>query len=72
MQNLPVVLTIIAGILSLIITLIGCTWVVSNRFAKIEGEMIGFREMMSAQNRRLDRVETKIDITMTDKYRSGA
>jgi hypothetical protein len=71
MDKLSIILTIIAGILSLIVTLIGCTWVVSNRFAKIEGEMIGFREIMSAQNRRLERVESKIDVTMTDKYRAG-
>lgn len=71
MDKLSIILTIIGGILSLIITLIGCTWVVSNRFAKIEGEMIGFREVMSAQNRRLERVEGKLDVTMTDKYRAG-
>lgn len=71
MSVLSIVLSIIGGILSLIVTLIGCTWVVSNRFAKIEGEMVGFREIMSAQNRRLERLETKIDVTMTDKYRAG-
>jgi hypothetical protein len=71
MDKLSIILTIIAGIISLIVTLIGCTWVVSNRFGKIEGQMIGFREIMSAQNMRLERVESKLDITMTDKYRSG-
>lgn len=71
MDKLSIILTIIAGILSLIVTLIGCTWVVSNRFAKIEGEMIGFREIMSAQNRRLERLENKLDVTVADKYKAG-
>ena len=71
MDKLGIIITIIGGIISLIVTLIGCTWVVSNRFAKIEGEMVGFREVMSAQNRRLERVESKLDVTMTDKFRAG-
>jgi hypothetical protein len=71
MDKLGIIITIIGGILSLIVTLIGCTWVVSNRFAKIEAEMVGFREVMSAHNRRLERVESKIDVTMTDKFRAG-
>jgi hypothetical protein len=71
MDKLGIIITIIGGILSLIVTLIGCTWVVSDRFAKIEGEMVGFRAVMEAQNRRLDRVEGKLDVTMTDKYRAG-
>lgn len=71
MINLPIILTIIGGILSLMLTLIGCTWVVSNRFGKIEAEMVGFREVMMAQNRRIERVENKLDITLVDKYKAG-
>jgi hypothetical protein len=69
MANLGIILTIIGGILSLVVTLIGCTWVVSNRFGKIEGEMIGFREVMLALHRRVERMETKLDVTTVEKYK---
>lgn len=70
MATLPIILTIIGGIVSLMVTLIGCTWVVSNRFGKIEAEMVGFREVMLAQNRRIERMENKLDIIPTDKYKT--
>ena len=64
-QSLPIVITVIGGILSLMVTLIGCTWVISNRFAKIEAEMVGFREVMMAQNRRIERIENKLDVVQS-------
>lgn len=60
MNNLGLIITIISGIITLAITMVSCTWVVSNRFAKIEAEMVGFREVMMAQNRRLERLESKM------------
>lgn len=56
--------------MALMVTMISCTWVVSNRFAKIEGEMIGFREVMMAQNRRIERMESKLDVPLSDKFKA--
>lgn len=59
-SSLPIIVTIIASILSLMATIIACTWVIRGMFAKLEAEMSAHREVMLAMNRRIERLESKI------------
>lgn len=59
-MHLPLIITIIIGIFTLMGTVVGCTWHIGNRFAKIEAEMVGFREVLMAMNRRIERLEIKM------------
>jgi hypothetical protein len=56
-----IVVSILFGTFSIVVTLIVAVWKVGLRFTTIEKEMVGFREAMTAQNRRLERIESKVD-----------
>lgn len=56
-----IIITIFFSTISIVLTLIAAVWRVGLRFTAIEKEMVGFREVMLAQNRRIERIESKID-----------
>lgn len=58
---LSIVVSVLFGTFSIVVTLIIAVWKVGLRFTTIEKEMVGFREAMTAQNRRLERIEAKVD-----------
>lgn len=58
---LSIIVTVLFGTFSIVVTLMVAVWKVGLRFTTIEKEMAGFREFMVGQNRRLDRIEAKID-----------
>lgn len=60
---LSIVVSVLFGTFSIVVTLIVAVWKVGLRFTTIEKEMVGFRETMTAQNRRLERIESKVDGT---------
>lgn len=56
-----IILTVLFGTFSIIVSLVVAVWKVGLRFTTIEKEMAGYRSEIGGFNRRLDRIESKID-----------
>jgi len=81
-QVLAVVITILVGSISIITTIFIVAWKLRGYFGTIEIameqhkamfqiEMSANREVMIATNRRLQRLEDKLDVNVTDKYKAS-
>lgn len=62
MDMVTIAISIIIGVISLIVTLISCTWIIAKRFSDTEKEIVRLTEALSSLARRIERVEYKMDI----------